>query len=71
MGCLKVRERDFEGFLCAAVLPSGGPSEAVFAIRALNVELALVREQLRLHAAFAGSSRCQPCPFESGEDPLA
>ena len=39
-----VRKRDYEGYLCGLLLPSAASRESYFAIRALNVEVAGIKD---------------------------
>ena len=52
-----VKKHDFENYLCGLLLPSDSKA-AYFAIRAFNVELATVRDQIKGNAA-AGRIRFQ------------
>ena len=43
-----VQKRDYEGYLCGLLLPSAASRESYFAIRALNVEVAGIKDASRL-----------------------
>lgn len=43
-----VQKRDYEGYLCGLLLPSASSRESYFAIRAVNVEIASIKDTSRL-----------------------